>query len=287
MTRAPRHAAAPRVSGGWALVAGTLVLAGIAMGAGALSTSVILDVVSLWPVWVGAAGLFLVLKGRRVGRIRLQGLVPLILTILLLVVLAGNALGLPWLPSASAQLNGPAVEDVTRASFRSRVGGEVVLIGVPSEVAYRVVPLRGAGATGVPSAVESHEDGSLSVQLTPDPDPGLLSFRGIDVSLSTTPSWEVDLAGSMAVDVTGLRLRRLVASGDGEIALGAVTVTTPVSLIGTFRLTVPNDVAVRVDGVASVPDDWSSQDGSVVAPTPGEGWLITVTDGSSIEIAYS
>ena len=287
MTQTPRHAATSRISGGWALVAGTIVLTGIALGAGALSTSVILDLVSLWPLWVGASGMLLVLRGRRVGRIRLQGLVPLIVTILLLIVVAGNAWGFPWLPSTSAQLSGPAVDDVTRASFRSRIGGEVVLAGVPSEVAYRVVPLRGAGATGVPSAVESQENGSLSVQLTPDPDPGLVSFRGIDISLSTTPTWEVDLAGSMAVDVTTLQVWRLLASGDGEIALGAATVTTPVSLTGTFRLTVPNDVPVRVDGVASVPTDWASEDGSAVAPTAGEGWLITVTDGSSIEIAYS
>ncbi len=267
----------------WLLPIG--VLAGIlgVTAAGILSRSLFLDLVAWWPVWLGVIVVALLAHGRRVGRVKVAGLVPLLATAALLVFLAGHLQGWSVMPSSSSRLIGPTAEGSTTAALTARIDG-VLRIVAGADFLYEVEPVRLGGEIGVPDAVEEFELAVVSVLLEPPSDPGFYAFAGWDIVLSSTPIWDLALEGEIDADLGGLQITGLVLDGDGVVRLGAVVQPTPASIMGEFQLIVPDGVAVRVVGMAAVPETWQQLSNGWRSPTPGEGWVISVPTGSLLSV---
>ena len=149
---------------------------------------------------------------------------------------------------------------------------------------YQVEPVRRGGAVGIPGANEQVLDSAVAVLLTPPADPGLYSYAGWDVSLNDNPRWSLALSGSVDADLTSLSVIDLSLDGTGVVHLGAVDGETPITVGGSFRIVVPIDSPARVTGVASAPGSWTLDADGAVAPTFGEGWVITIEPEAAVTI---
>ncbi len=267
----------------WLLPIGVLIgMLGVT-AADILSRSLFLDLAAWWPVWLAFIVLAFLGHGVRAGRVKVAGLVPLLATATLLVFLAGHLEGWSVMPSSSARLLGPTAEGSTTAALTARIAG-TVRIAAGADFLYEVEPVRLGGEIGVPEAVEQVQESAISVLLEPPSDPGFYVFAGWDILLSATPTWNLALEGEIDADLGGLQITGLVMGGDGVVRLGRVVQQTPVSIMGEFELIVPGGVAVRVLGVAVVPETWQQLSDGWRSPTPGDGWVISVSDGSSLSV---
>jgi hypothetical protein len=93
------------------------------------------------------------------------------------------------------------------------------------------------------------------------------------------------LDGAIEADLTSLGVDALSLAGEGSVRLGAADGETPISVSGSFRLVVPADTPARVIGVASAPTSWTLDADGAIAPTFGEGWVITVDSDADVVIA--
>ena len=267
----------------WLLPIGVLTgMLGVT-AAGILSRSLILDLAAWWPVWLAVVVVALLGHGRRVGRIKVAGLVALLATAALLVFLVGHLEGWSVMPSSTSRLIGPAPEGSTTAALTARIDG-TVRIAAGAEFLYEVEPVRLGGEIGVPDAVEQVQESAISVLLEPPSDPGFYVFAGWDIVLSSTPIWNLALEGEIDADLGGLQITGLVLDGDGVVRLGRAVQPIPASIVGEFQLIVPDGVAVRVVGIAAVPEAWQQLSDGWRSPTPGDGWVISVPKGSSLSV---
>jgi hypothetical protein len=53
---------------------------------------------------------------------------------------------------------------------------------------------------------------------------------------------------------------------------------------GDFVIDVPGGIPVRVVGPAEIPSDWERTDAGAASPVDGQGWVISVADGTVVEI---
>ncbi|MGH8944656.1 MAG: hypothetical protein ACRDVL_00710 [Acidimicrobiia bacterium] len=252
---------------------------------GYLSRSLLLDFVAWWPVWLGVAVIALAVRGRRVGRVRLSGIVPLVATAAIGIFVAAHLLGWAIMPSADQVLVGPPADGIATAALSARVDGDLHVAGGAQHL-YRVEPLRLGGEVGVPDADEQKVESAVVIQLTPEDSPGLYGFSGWDVALSPLPQWSLTLEGDIEADLTALSLSGVRAEGSGSIALGGVDSPTPVSLFGVFSVVVASGTPIRVVGAAAVPGDWESLSDGSRSPAPGNGWVVSVADGSQVTVVY-
>jgi hypothetical protein len=260
----------------------TGMLAVTAMGI--LSQSLVLDLAAWWPVWLIVIVVALLGHRWRVGRMRVAGLVPLLATAVLLALLAGHLQGWPAMPSSSSRLIGPA-EGSPTASLTAQIDG-VVRIASGGEFLYQVEPVRLGGEIGIPEAIEQVGESSISVILQPPSDPGFYAFAGWNIVLSPSPMWTLALQGEIDADLGALQVTELQLDGDGVVRLGPVSQATPASISGEFQLIVPDGVAVRVVGMAVVPETWQQLSDGWRSPTTGDGWVISVPTGSSLSVTH-
>lgn len=279
---APRRQS--RIPKAWLLPAVAGVLMVIATAVGSLSRSVLIDFVAWWPIWglVGIAGWFS--RGRRLGALRVSGVVSLGALAILVVFLIAHVQGWPVMPSSVPNLHGSDDAGVETAALSARISGDLVVAVETSSALYSVVPLRGGGDVGVPGAKESAQDGHVSVALTEPDDPGLYQFSGWRVGLSRNALWSLSLAGTIEAALEGLAFESIQIDGSGVMRLGAATVSTPVSVAGTLTITVPSDIPIRVIGPAEVPSGWTIGEAGATSPTEGQGWVIAVADGATVRI---
>lgn len=270
---------------GWLMVAlsGVSIAAGVV--GGLLAPSIVLDIVSFWPLFilgfVIAAGL-LVWRGR--GPARLPAIAPLILITALGAVVVLHIVGWRVLPSAAADMTGPPVGAATEATLRLELPGTVVVRAGAGDALYSVTIDRRGGRLGVPEAIESG-GGDIPLQVDLRQRDGGRWFRtdGWMVRLSTVPRWDLTLdVGRIDADLTGLALGSLDLNGAGQVVLDRGTAT--VRLGGVFTLTVPAGTAVEVVGDAAVPAGWERTDTGARSPVDGTGLTIEVTDGARVEI---
>jgi len=278
---------APRRRGGrtWTLpVATTLIIAGLVVF-GVLSTSLVIDVVSWWPVWVVLLGLGLWARGRRRGELRIGGLVSVAAVAVAAVFVVGHVQGWALMPSSAGSLTGSTDSGFTSGGFSARVpGGDLVLAVGPPGRLYEAEPLRRGGDIAAPVAVERSQDSDVSVVLSPSEDPGLFMWAGWRVNLSPLPAWSFTLEGNIEADLSGLVVENLQLTGTGSVQLGSVERSTPLTVSGDFVVQVPEDVPVRVVGPAEIPSDWERTDVGAASPVTGQGWVISVADGAIVEI---
>lgn len=247
------------------------------------SRSLILDLAAWWPAW-----LVLVLAGalahrRRIGRLRVDGLVPILVTLVVVVFVAAHVNGWPLNPSASGYLVGPEADDYSVAEMTASVDGELVVTG-GSSFLYEVDPLPGGGGVGVPVAEERMIADAVSVILVAPADPGYMAFSGWKIALSEASTWNLDLTGELDLDLSGVRVGELELSGTGKVALGFSEVRSHVTIDGAFEIGVPVGVPVRVVGGAQVPGAWEQTTDGWASPVGGIGWVIEVPEDSVISI---
>jgi hypothetical protein len=244
---------------------------------------VVLDLVAWWPVWLLVIAMAWYARDRRLGMVKMAGLVPLLAFGVVMLFLAGHLRGWGLMPSASGRLIGPVATDYEDAALTAAIDGVVSVHGGAGFL-YEALPLRWGGEVGVPEAFEEATEESIFVTLRSPADPGLQAFSGWEIRLSTLPSWELTLSGSVRADLSQVHLIDLDVSGSGEVTLGPVSRATEAAVVGGFIVHVPGDVPVRVVGDAAVPDDWQRLDDGWQSPTLGDGWVITAGPGTRVAI---
>jgi hypothetical protein len=271
----------PRV---WILpvLAVVLILAAIALGF--LSRSVLMDLLAWWPVWLVLLVLAFFSRGRRWGRLRPSALVAILSVLALGSFLTGHIRGWPVMPSASIGLNGPQAGSVATAALSARIDGPLEVGSGQSGFLYAVEPVRRGGEIGPPVATEQLQGPNISVALEPSPEPGFYTFVGWVLDLDEAPTWSLSLAGEVEADLARLRLASLQLDGEGSAFLGPAPTKAVVTISGEFDLTLPSGIPARVVGDATVPADWAASGDGFRSPTPGEGWVITVSEGTSLTV---
>ena len=276
--------ARPGVPKAWLLPIGVLVGILLAAAIGWLSRSVVIDFVAWWPLWLVIGVLAFFAGARKVGRVRISGIVPLLATAGLGLFLIGHIQGWEAMPSSSASLVGPTSGTVTDAALSARIEGRVDIGPADSGFLYTVVPIRTGGTTGLPEAVERTQGTATSIFLEPVADPGLYTFAGWDLELDPAPTWNLSLGGRLRADLGSLRLTELQVEGSGDVSLGAPLAETPVRVTGEFVIRVPEGAPTRVVGEAVVPADWTQTEDGWSSPAEGGGWVISVAEGATLEI---
>ncbi len=279
--------AAPRKRGGrtWILPAATaLVVVGLVV-TGFLSRAIAVDFASWWPLWVALVAIGIWARSRKVGSLRLGGLVAVVSVGVGVVFVLAHLQGWPLMPSSAGVLTGSSDSAFTSAGLSARVPGGDLIIGPGSTgVLYTAEPLRRGGVIAAPFAVERSQDGDVSIVLTGSEEPGLFLWAGWSVALSALPSWTLTLEGQLDADLTALTMANLQLTGGGAVHLGSVSRSTPVTVSGDFVLHFPESVPVRVVGPAEIPSDWARTDGGASSPAPGQGWVVSIADGAVVEI---
>lgn len=279
--------AAPRKRGGrtWILPATmALVVAGL-VAAGFLSRAIAVDFASWWPLWVVLLAIGIGTRGRKLGSLRVGGLVAVASVGLAVVFVMAHLQGWSVMPSSAGLLAGSSDSAFDSAGLSARVpGGDLVVRTGTTGVLYTVEPLRGGGDIAAPFAVERSQDGDVSVVLTASDEPGLFLWAGWSVRLSLLPSWTLTLEGQIDADLTAVALDNLQLTGAGEVHLGSATRSTPVTVSGDFVLDFPEGVPVRVVGPAEIPTDWTRTDTGASSPTEGQGWVVSIAEGAVVEI---
>ena len=260
-----------------------LVLLGLAV-AGVLSRSLIADLAAWWPVWLILAVEAVVLRNRRLGRVRVSGLVPLVATIAISVFAWAHLAGWALMPSAGQTLVGPDPEGVETAVLAVSVDGLLDISNGQGSL-YRVEPIRKGGSVGRPTATESTTGSGIIVDLVADPEPGVFEYAGWTLSLAAGPSWDMRLDGNITGDLGDLDLSELHLDGGGEVELGSPAGPTTVIVDGNFVIRLPEQSPARVIGMASIPASWSLTEDGAVSPVDGEGWRIVVRGEATLTIA--
>lgn len=270
----------PRI---WLLPIVVLIgILGLAVG-GLLGRSLILDLVAWWPVWALSVIAVVLAGRRRIGKVRVAGLVAILITGVLITFVIAHVGGWPLNPSASRYLVGPSASAYQHAELTASLQGEL-RVGDGSEFVYEVDPVPGGGDIGTPMAEERTIEDAILVQLEPTPDPGLDRFAGWHVTLSSDPLWTLDLGGTLSADLTALRVKQLDVTGAGTVKLGPTEEAIPVEVEGAFSVAVPVGVPVRVIGTAQVPPSWEQTSDGWRSPVGGVGWVISVAEGSVVSI---
>ncbi len=230
--------------------------------AGWLMRSVILDVVSIWPLAAMSIALIAVrnrLRNRRYRTLRSGSAVavPVALFIWVAIGVSLHLGGWGRLPSTSVMLHGPEAPDqLASASLDVRTRGEVHLDG-EGRLLYEVTPMRWGGSTGPPHASDLIDSGRATISLQESADAGWYGSRGWLVSVSGFPEWDLTIhAPRLEADLTATRLQSLRVQADGRIRLGSPSGEVPIRLNGAAVLEVPADVSIEIEGPADVGPEW-------------------------------
>ncbi|HZD22725.1 MAG TPA: hypothetical protein VE569_04900 [Acidimicrobiia bacterium] len=258
----------------------------ILLGLGAVgrfSRSIVADLLAWWPVWLGLGVVAYLLRNRQVRVVRLAGLVPLIALGVVGLFAWAHIAGWSIMPSASQRLVGPDTGEYASARLVAVIDGRI-FIEDGSNSLYRVEPIRQGGQIGIPEASEQELDGSLMVDLAEPADPGLYSYAGWDITLSSDPSWSLDLDGAVDANLAEIDLIGLSLGGAGEVRLGLAAAETPVTVAGDFHIQIPAGSAAKVIGKASVPDSWTLTEEGATSPGGSGGWAITVVGDGTLTV---
>ena len=251
---------------------------------GILSRSIAHDFLAWWPVWLILVIVVLLARGRRWGKLRVSAMVPFLWVGVLGLFVTGHVLGWAAMPSASTALNGPQAGSVATGALSAHIDGLLELGSGESGFLYSVDPVRRGGDIGPPVAVEQLQGANIAVALDPSPDPGLYTFAGWVLDLDESPLWSLSLGGEIKADLTRLRLSSLQLDGGGKAMLGPATDSIVVTVSGNFDIVVPEGAPARVVGDATVPAGWVENSDGFESPSPGQGWVISVGQETSLTV---
>jgi hypothetical protein len=281
----PRPRSSPWPVAAWLFVLASALVLGVGVYGEVLAPSLVLDLLSFWPgltlalLLAGALWPF----GRR-GPARLAAILPLLV---LTWLWGGVALHLAqWelLPSAAADVEGPLGEGTETARLSLEQSGRLSLTATDGPL-YEVGVVRRGGPVGIPEAVERLEGGEASVSVVEISGGQWFRSSGWVAGLAPGPAWDLELrAAILDVDLRGLRLTRLDAQGRGVIRLPPVEAEVPMVVAGELVIEVPAEARVVVTGTAQVPEGWEVTDIGWRSPGRDPGYVITVSDGSQVEM---
>ena len=274
-----------RIPRAWLFPLAAAVAILVAAAAGYLSRSVVIDLLAWWPVWLLLGLLAFLAGGRRWGKVRFAGLVPLLAFAVVGVFLAGHLEGWPAMPSSSLRLVGPEVGPETVGAVSARIDGDLLVDSGALPFLYRVIPIRRGGLVAMADAIEQVQGAAISVNLRPLSDPGAYTFSGWDVVLAKEVTWAIALGGAIRADLSGLAVTELQLAGDGRVVLGEASEPTAVTVEGDFELVVPSGTPLRVIGDANVPVGWKEAPDGWLAPAVGEGWVVSVAAGATLVVS--
>jgi len=263
----------------WLMVA----LGGVSIGAGIvggiLAPSVLLDIVSFWPLVVIPLVTALVLWRRRSSR---AGAAPPLLLITIVALVVGlHLLGWSRLPSAAADLIGPPTQDGTVSLMISLPGALAIDAG--DAPLYTVALDRTGGSLGVPEALERSADGVLSIDIAQRDGGRWFRTKGWMLTLARRPVWNLHLTSpQLDADLRELAIDSLTVDGSGTVVLGPSPAV--VTVTGTFTLDVTPGASVEVHGSATVPSGWEPTDDGYRSPGSGVSISVSVTQGSQVVI---
>ncbi|NIA25713.1 MAG: hypothetical protein GWP04_09110 [Gammaproteobacteria bacterium] len=278
-------------TGFWALWAWLMVvLGGVSIAAGIvggiLAPSVILDIVSFWPLLALAVLVAAALRPwRRPETSRLAAILPMLLITVLGVAVSLHLFGWSRLPSAAADLTGPAADAASTVSLKVDFPGRLIL-GSGEGALYTVKLAREGGRLGVPEALE-HGGGEETMFIEVHQRDGGRWYRtnGWTIRLAPQPSWDLSLTSpDFAVDLRSLDVRSVEFSGSGSVLMGPPVEGMVVVVSGSVVVEVPSDVLVEVKGTATVPGGWERLNGGYRSTGQGPSIEISVTDGSRVVI---
>ena len=274
-----------RIPRAWLIPLAAAVAILVSVAAGYLSRSVVIDLLAWWPAWLLLAILAFLAGGRRWGKVRFAGLVPLLAFAVVGVFLTGHLEGWPAMPSSSLRLVGPEVGTGTVAAVSARIDGDLRVNSAALPFLYRVIPIRRGGSVAMANATEQVQGATISVDLRPVADPGAYTFSGWDVVFAEDARWAITLGGMIEADLSGLAVTELQLAGDGRVVLGEATGPAGVTVEGGFELVVPRGMPMRVIGDASVPVGWEEASDGWMAPADGEGWMVSVAAGATLVVS--
>ena len=222
----------------------------------------LLDVVSWWPAWAAAGGLWWMGRRRRASGwpSRAGTAAPLLVLAGLALVAALHLAGWSALPSSAADVDGPSPEPfgapVGRAVISAVAAGELRL-GSGTGGFYRARLLRRGGSVGPPAVSSSTADGVIRLEVRERDDPGWFRSSGWEVAVSPDAAWGVEAAAEVVEgDLSGVRLSSLSLSGNGRLRVGEPVGRVPVRVDGEMVLEVPFRASVEVIGRAEVGPGW-------------------------------
>lgn len=271
----------------WLMVVAALVSIAAGVAGGILSPSVVLDIVSLWPLLLGAfliAAALLPLRKR--GPARTAAALPMLILTMLGASVVLHLIRWDRLPSAAASLAGPPAAGVAEASLSLELPGRLD-VGADGVVLYAVTPEHRGGSVGVPEALESEFEGGPLFILLRERDAGRW-FRtaGWEVTLAAGTRWTLSISSpDLRADLRDLNLSSLGLSGRGAVTLpGASGSDLAVSVSGDYVIDVPASVPVEVIGAAAVPGGWVPTEDGQRNLFEGFGLVLTVADGATVEV---
>ena len=271
----------------WLMVAVVVVSVAAGVVGGILAPSVVLDVISLWPLAVGAffvAAALLPLRKR--GPARITAVLPLLLITMLGSSVVLHLTGWEQLPSSTGDLTGPSAAGVRDAELTLDLTGSLSISTGGGDL-YAVKVERRGGATGVPEALEStFEEGPSFVVLREVDGGDWFQTSGWDLALAAGPVWSLVLdSPELDADLSGLQLKALELDGQGTVFLPRPgEIETAATVEGVYVIHVPAETGVVVAGVAVVPGGWAETVEGHQSPFVGPSILITVVDGARVEI---
>lgn len=275
----------------WILIVAVAVAGTAGVLGGILSTSLVPDLVALWPLLavVLVVGLVGGWAARRRGH-RSRAILPLMLFSGIVLALSLHLGGWAGLPTAEARLTGPETPDLGEvAEFVTQIAGEIRVRPLQSNsAAYQVDPILRGGRTGVPEATETSVDGRVSIVLGAAAEaPSWYSFAGWEVALSPEMRWRVVLNGVLDADLTALTITSAVVAGKGLVRLGDPPPGgAAVIVAGDVDVVVPSGAGVAVEGDASVPGSWECDSGRCRSPAADEGdrWTISLRGDVAVTV---
>lgn len=271
----------------WLMVAVAIVSIAAGVVGGILAPSVVLDVVSLWPLAVGAffvAAALLPLRKR--GPARITAVLPLLLVTMLGTSVVLHLIGWERLPSASADIVGPRSVGVDDAELALDLTGSLSIEAGEGDL-YSVRIERSGGSAGVPEALESSfEDGPFFVVLREIEGGRWFQTSGWQLLLGNAPSWSLTVKSTdLDADLTGLHLKSLALQGAGSAAVPSPgEEDLPIVVEGRYQIGVPTEISVKVIGVATVPGGWVETGDGHQSPFSGSSLVITVAEGAEVVI---
>ena len=272
---------------GWTMVVVVIVVTGVAILGDILRASVLLDVVSFWPVFLLiAVGAAVWTAKRKSWPARLGSAISLMALTALLGVVALHLLGWSALPS-SVVLEGPPFEG-GEVSLEIVVRDGLVLVDTAErESAFAVSLIPRGGSIAAPRATGLDSE-PLDVSLVERGDPGLHRSEGWVVELAESGRWAVVLeALEIDADLRDTVIESSVFDGAGSVLLDGVAPGSTIELRGgPFAIEVPLGVGVGVEGDASVPPDWTVTESGMASPSGRGGFVIVVAPEAQVEIGH-
>lgn len=248
----------------------------------ALSPTLVLDLVALWPVILLSVLAGALAFWRRREHPRLLALPPLIMLSWMLVGTGLHLGGWDALPSAAAVVRAE-VADASEGVLTVSIANGTLALGASEDgVLYEIAPLNRGGQSPVPEVTTVLEDGAARVSVAAaDPD-FWFRFAGWQVRLSDSVPWTIEAGGTdIHADLSKLKITSARFVGAGVVSLGPDQMELQLS--GTFLVTVPPGTPVAVVGSAVVPGDWEQTADGWESPQ-GRGTVITAPEGASVEI---